>query len=52
VTVYEDDGDHFHESYHDEADRTGETIKHLQPVLSSTSAEDQSHEEADETDDT
>jgi len=52
VTVYEDHGYHFHEGYHDKADRPGETIKHLQPVLASTSAEDQSHEEADETNDT
>lgn len=52
VAVDEDDGNHFHEGDHDEADGTGETVKHLQPVLASTGAENESHEKANETDDT
>lgn len=52
VTVYEDHGDHFHQSDHNEADGTGEAVKHFQPIFPSTGAEDEPHEKANDTDNT
>lgn len=46
MAVHEDYGDHFHESYHDETDGTGETVEHLQPILAGAGAKDEPHEEA------
>lgn len=46
MTVYEDHGDHLHERDHDETDGTREAVEHLQPVFSSTGAEDKTHEKA------
>lgn len=50
MAVHENYRDHFHEGYHDETDGTGKTVKHLQPVLARTGAEDESHEETNRTD--
>lgn len=51
MAVHIDHGDHLHERDHDETDRTGEAVEHLQPVLSGTGAEDEPHEEAHDADD-
>lgn len=52
VTIYEDYGDHFHQGDHNEADGTGEAVKHFQPIFPSTGAENESHEKANNTDNT
>lgn len=52
MTIYKDHGDHFHQSDHNEADSTSEAIKHFQPIFPSTSAEDEPHEKANDTDNT
>lgn len=46
VAIHEDHGDHFHQSDYDETDGAGETVEHLQPILSSASTEDEPHEKA------
>lgn len=51
MTVYEDNGDHFHESNHDETDSTREAVEHLQPIFSSTGAKKKTDEETYRTDD-
>lgn len=49
VAVHENDGKHFHQSDYNETNGAGEAVKHFQPVLSSTSTEDEPHEKAYDT---
>lgn len=49
VAVDEDDRKHLHKRDHHQADGTGETVEHLEPVFSGSGAEDQTNEETDGT---
>lgn len=51
MAVHEDDGDHLHQGDNNETDGAGEAIEHLQPILSSASAEDEPYEKAYDADD-
>lgn len=51
MPVNVDDGDHLHKCYHNEPDRTGERVKHLEPVLAGTGGEDKPNGEAERTND-
>lgn len=52
VAVYVDDGDHLQQSDHDQPDSPGERVEHFQPVFAGARREDQTHEEANQTNDT